>query len=134
MILSIKRADGFFDYLSTYSVYVGDRKVKLSHAQEKTIDLPPGEYKVYARYAWCRTPKKIINLSKDNSTLEVKLFFTRRQWVKMIIVMVFIIMGIILGKGMLQDFSLFLLKFYLACHFYILTVGSDYFLRIDFHD
>lgn len=43
-------------------------------------------------------------------------------------------MGVSFGNGMLQDFSLFLLKFFMATYIFLITVGSDFFMRLDFHD
>jgi len=132
MVLKIKRSDGFFNFFSDYHVYLNDKKVKLSHKEEVEVDLPKGDYQVYSRFYWLKSTKKTIQLKNDNSILEVKLFINRQQWYKLIVIIILSIIGLTYGNGIIQDFSLFILKFWLAFYIFVVTVGSDLFMRLDF--
>ena len=134
MVLTIKRNDEFFDFFSNYYVYLNNQKYKLAHKQELELELPEDKYEAYSRFYWLRSRKKKITLTKNDAKLEVKLFMDRQQWYKLLAVIGLSILTIIFGNEFFQDLGLFVLKAWLVFYIFMLTIGSDRFMRIIFEE
>ena len=134
MTLTVKRNDEFFDYIFNYYFFLNGEKYKLSHNQEIEIDLPAGEYEVYSRYYWLKSKRKKISLTDKNAKVEIKLFMDRNQWLKLLAVIGFCILLTMFGNDFFQELGLFFLKSWLAFYLFMLTIGSDRFMRIVFEE
>lgn len=134
MTLTVKRNDEFFDYFSKYYFFLNGRKYKLSHNQKIEIDLPAGEYEVYSRYYWLKSKKKKISITDKDAKIEIKLFMDRRQWFKLLILIGFCTLLAISNSEFLQELGLFFLKAWLAFYLFMLTIGSERFMRIIFDE
>jgi len=134
MTLTVKRNDEFFDYIVNYYFFLNGEKYKLAHNQEIEIDLPAGEYEVYSRYYWLKSKKKKISVTDKDAKIEIKLFMNRNQWFKLLAVIGACILLAISSNEFLQELGLFFLKSWMAFYLFMLTVGSDRFMRLIFKE
>ena len=134
MTLTVKRNDGFFDYVFNYYFFLNGKKYKLGHSEEIEIDLPEGEYEVYSKYYWMRSKKKKIALTDKNARIDVKLFMERQQWFKLLVVIGLAMLMTILGNDLFHEMGLFILKSWLVFYLFMLTIGSERFMRIVFEE
>lgn len=134
MTLKVKRNDEFFDYIFNYYFFLNGEKYKLSHNQEIEIDLPSGEYEVYSKYYWLKSKKKKISIKEKNAKIEIKLFMDRHQWYKLLAVIGISILVTIFGNDFFQELGLFVLKSWLVFYLFMLTIGSERFMRIMFEE
>lgn len=134
MTLTVKRNDEFFDYVFNYHFFINNKKYKLSHNQEIKIDLPPGDYIVYTKYQWLKSKKKKIRITEKDARIEIKLFMNRQQWYKLLMAIGLSVLAVIYGNEWLQEFGLFILKAWLAFYLFMVTIGSQNFLRILFEE
>lgn len=134
MTLTVQRNDEFFDHIFNYHFFLNGKRYKLSHNQEIQIDLNPGQYEVYAEYQWLKSKKKKIQITEKDARIELKLFMDRHQWYKLLIVIVLSILAIVFGNDFLQDFGIFVIKAWLVFYLFMLTIGSENFMRILFEE
>lgn len=134
MTLTVKRNDEFFDYFGNYYFFLNGQKHKLSHNQKIEIDLPAGNYEVYSRYYWLRSKRKMISVADRDAKIEIKLFMNRNQWFKLLVVIGFCILLAMSNNEFFQDLGLFFLKSWLAFYLFMLTIGSERFMRIIFEE
>ena len=93
-----------------------------------------GEYEVYSKYYWMRSKKKKIALTDKNAKIDVKLFMERQQWYKLLVVIALATLMAVLGNDFFQDLGLFILKAWLVFYLFMLTIGSERFMRILFEE
>lgn len=134
MTLTVKRNDEFFDYIFNYYFFLDNKKYKLSHNQEINIDLPKGEYEIYSKYYWLKSKKEKISITNKDARVEIKLFMNRSQWFKLLVVVGISILLVIFGNNFFQDIGLFILKSWLVFYLFMLTIGSERFMRIIFEE
>lgn len=134
MTLTVKRNDEFFDYIFNYYFFLDNKKYKLSHNQEINIDIPKGEYEIYSKYYWLKSRKKKISITDKDARVEIKLFMNRSQWFKLLLVVGISILLVIFGNNFFQDIGLFILKSWLVFYLFMLTIGSERFMRIIFEE
>lgn len=134
MTLTVKRNDEFFDYIVNYYFFLNGEEYKLAHNQEIEIDLPAGEYEVYSRYYWLKSKKKKISVTDKDAKIEIKLFMDRSQWFKLLAVIGVCILLTMSGNEFLQELGLFFLKSWMAFYLFMLTIGSERFMRIIYEE
>ena len=134
MVLNIKRNDGFFDFFTNYYVYINNQKYSLAYKEELNIELPEGNYDVYSRYYWLTSQRRKLKLTNQNAKIEVKLFMNRQQWLMLLIIIALSISLILFDNEFLQDLGLFILKSWMVFYLFMLTIGSNRFMKLIFEE